>query len=221
MRAKQAKSGAIVLSKAQTKGRGQRENSWESEEGKNLTFSLVYFPIELSPSNQFYITLWVSVSLAQALEELKVDNVKIKWPNDILVNEKKICGLLIENGIKGRFITQSIIGIGFNVNQLVFQNGKATSLSLEKKETFSLEYVMEVILNNLEDNMRLIEKGDSYKLKTSYLSKLFWRNELKPFYDNEGRFQGTIISVDDLGRLIINKGEKDKIYQHKEVQFLY
>ncbi len=123
--------GTAVAAHKQTAGRGQRGNSWESEPGKNLTFSLLLKPKALPAARQFEISQIVSIAVAQVLrEELGTDDVKIKWPNDIYYKDKKIVGILIENSLTGAAIERSIAGIGINVNQATFHSDAPNPISM-------------------------------------------------------------------------------------------
>ena len=105
-----------VWAERQTAGRGQRGNSWESEPGKNLTFSIVLYPTVLKARQQFYLSMLVSTAVVYALNNY-TKGFSVKWPNDIYWNDKKIAGILIENELEGNYVMQSIVGIGLNVNQ--------------------------------------------------------------------------------------------------------
>ena len=124
--------GLVVFSENQTDGKGQRGNSWITERGKNLTFSLFLKPSILI-STQFVLSKIVSLSIVDFLMEMGVKDVKIKWPNDIYCGDKKIAGILIENTISEGKINNCIVGIGLNVNQVNFDSSiqNATSLKLE------------------------------------------------------------------------------------------
>ena len=112
----------IVTAKTQTKGRGQMGTFWHVQEGKNLTCSVFKrfdkFPVDHS----FYISIVTSLAIVRALHRFNVPKLRVKWPNDILSEEKKICGILIENIVKQSQLEASVIGIGLNVNQSEFQN---------------------------------------------------------------------------------------------------
>ena len=111
-----AKEFHTVWAEYQTAGKGQRGNSWESENGKNLTFSTVLYPTSLKAKDQFYLSMIVAFATVDALGDY-TDGFSIKWPNDIYWKDQKIGGILIENELEGAYITQSNIGIGINVNQ--------------------------------------------------------------------------------------------------------
>ena len=121
----------VVSTYNQTAGRGQRGNSWESEPHKNLTFSVLLKPQHIIAREQFYISEIVSVAIVNTLRKYIIDQpIAIKWPNDIYVNDDKICGILIENTLSGYSISQSIAGIGININQQTFLSNAPNPISL-------------------------------------------------------------------------------------------
>ncbi len=134
--------GTLIIAKAQTKGRGQLGNIWQTESGKNLTVSYILYPNFLSPDKQFYLNMAVALGIREFCESICAEHVQIKWPNDILINGKKVCGVLIENALQGSKIQHSVIGIGININQSKFdaELPHATSILLENKnQTLAIE----------------------------------------------------------------------------------
>ncbi|MFI5140988.1 MAG: biotin--[acetyl-CoA-carboxylase] ligase [Bacteroidia bacterium] len=108
----QVAEGTIVFTHNQTKGRGQVGNTWQAETGKNLTFSMVLHPNFLAVEKQFYLSKITSLAVFGMLTEFlntSLYDIKIKWPNDILVNDKKIAGILIENILRGNFLQSSVM----------------------------------------------------------------------------------------------------------------
>ena len=126
-----AKEFYTVLADSQTKGKGQRGNHWESEAGKNLTFSIVLYPTALEVKKHFCLSMLAALSCIEALGAY-TDGFSIKWPNDIYWKDKKIGGILIENELEGGYIVQSIIGIGLNINQEVFYSNAPNPVSLKQ-----------------------------------------------------------------------------------------
>ena len=114
--------GAVIATREQTAGRGQRGNSWEAEPGKNLTFSMLLRPRGLHAARQFELSMVVSLAIADAIDALLPQGVRtaVKWPNDIYIGMEKVCGILIENRLAGPFIEYSVAGIGININQRRF-----------------------------------------------------------------------------------------------------
>ena len=141
----------IVVADEQRKGRGQMGADWQSEAGKNLTFSLLKHFDHLLIENRFRLNICVSLAIAGALSEQHVPNLSIKWPNDILSGNAKICGILIENILMGDKIRTSIIGIGLNVNQMTFDNlENVSSLKLLLGRTLNLDELLHKIALHLE-----------------------------------------------------------------------
>ena len=115
--------GTLVHTAEQTEGRGQRGSVWKTEKTSNLTASLVLKPTFLDLKNQHYLYQISALACYDALAELLDSSqfdIKIKWPNDILVNKQKIAGILIENNISNTQLSWSVVGVGFNVNQTIF-----------------------------------------------------------------------------------------------------
>lgn len=127
-----ANHGDALMAIEQTAGRGQRGNSWEAEPGRNITLSLMLRPDNLPATRQFEVSEAVALGVADLLDGLGIDNVKVKWPNDIYVGNNKICGILIENTLAGTMIVRSIAGIGLNVNQTVFRSDAPNPISLKQ-----------------------------------------------------------------------------------------
>lgn len=120
-----------VTAEFQTAGKGQRGNTWEAEEGKNLLFSFVLYPSFLEARRQFILSQIVSLAIKEELSRWS-DEITIKWPNDIYWKDKKICGILIENDLSGHHIRRSIAGIGININQEVFNSDAPNPVSLKQ-----------------------------------------------------------------------------------------
>ncbi len=214
----------VVVAKNQLKGRGQMGTHWISEEGKNLTFSVLKENKDLSTDDSFLLNIIVSLALVNGLKGLQVPDLKIKWPNDILSGTSKICGILIENIISGNKIKASIIGIGLNTNQTIFHNvPKASSLKLLLGKTFDLDGLLEVLLNSLEATFQNVQKTGIEKLWEVYRENLFRRDKPSTFEDPNGRkFMGFIRGVSLEGKLIIAlEDDIKKEFRFKEVTLLY
>ncbi|MDB4088037.1 biotin--[acetyl-CoA-carboxylase] ligase [Flavobacteriales bacterium] len=216
-------NGSVILAHNQTKGRGQRGNQWESEDGKNLTFSIYLKTNFISINNNFLL----SMAVCNALHELVLnhcENTEIKWPNDILVSGKKIAGILIENTLKGVNLNYSIIGIGLNVNQSKYnQNNLATSLLLESK----IEQDKQVLLNNyfkyLEIQIRKLELNKIEEIKMYYFSNLIgFKTELDYLIVKDNiQVKGEIINVKNNGFLVMKINRKEiREFEMKEVKLL-
>ncbi len=152
--------GAIFVTDDQTAGRGQRGNSWEAAPGENLTFSILLRPRTITPIESFTISMLTSLSIADALEaHLHGKHVMIKWPNDIYVDDLKLCGILIENSFMGRTIAHSIVGIGINVNQRQFLSDAPNPVSMANLA--DRHFDLHVLLN--EVGQRILDDFDAYE----------------------------------------------------------
>ncbi len=206
-----------VLADYQTAGRGCGTNTWESERGKNLTFSLLIYPTEVPANRQFAISEWVSVALCETLEQYIYNKVEIKWPNDIYVEGKKIAGILIENTLKGDHIKESIIGIGLNVNQQEFLSNAPNPVSL--CQLLGHEVDREALLMRFLQRKPLVptEGTDCF----SYRNRLYRKGQLATYQDQNGCFKATIMDVEPDGRLVmVDEEGRERRYAFKEVQFI-
>lgn len=200
---KPLKDYTVVLTTNQTEGRGQRGTSWESEPGKNLALSVFKDVSGLALEQSFLISIVTSLAVLRGLKTLGVPKLKIKWPNDILSENKKICGILIENVIQQQQYKASIIGIGINVNQTSFPNlPQASSLKNITGRVFDFDELTNCILNELEKGFTLLENGKITDLKKDYENHLFRKNKPSTFKDANGNFfTGYIKNVSDSGAL--------------------
>jgi BirA family transcriptional regulator, biotin operon repressor / biotin---[acetyl-CoA-carboxylase] ligase len=212
--------GTLVITDHQQAGKGQRGNRWQAEPNLNFTFSLILKPTFLAISNQFILNQCISLGIADFINELLSQEVKIKWPNDILIQEKKVCGILIENTLNGEQIQQSVIGIGLNVNQKQFESRQATSLALISKRDYLLAAILDRLLEYLEVRYLQLKRGEFEAIQTDYLSRLFRINVAHQYQAGLTQFEGTITGVDGRGRLKI-KTDEERVFDVKEVTFIY
>ena len=203
-------------------GRGMGKNTWFSEAGMNITGSLVVFPSFLKAEEQFSVSLIASLSICDLLD-MYFDEVRIKWPNDILINGSKICGLLVEHAISGRNISHSIIGIGLNVNQRSFPPDipGPTSFRQELGMEINLDELRDLLLDFLESRIARAEKGNFRMQRKQYLSKLYRYREFAPYRSGDEWFRARIIDIDRHGKLILETetGEISN-YGFKEIEFI-
>lgn len=211
--------GALIITDNQTSGKGQRGNTWEAEASKNLTFSIVLKPSFLHITDQFYLNIVISLAITDYLSQIMDQSVKIKWPNDIYCNTNKLGGILIENSIKNNRIADSIVGIGLNVNQTNFNVPTATSISLICNQNFDTRIVLSKLLPNIENRYFQLRNMQYDKLKKDYYQKMYKFNEWSSFFDKE-EFEGKIIGIDEIGRLLIDRKNGLKAFDIKEVRFL-
>ena len=210
----------VVVSEYQTAGRGCGTNSWESERGKNLTFSLLIHPTEITADCQFRISEAVSLALCETLDGYVTDRqVSVKWPNDIYVDDCKICGMLIENRLRGRLMTDSIIGIGLNVNQREFFSDAPNPVSLV--QLLGHEVALEPLLQAFLQKLELTLQMDPETLGKAYRNRLYRRGAEHEYRDGKGLFRAKLLNVLDDGRLVLLDTEGTaRIYAFKEVQFV-
>jgi BirA family transcriptional regulator, biotin operon repressor / biotin---[acetyl-CoA-carboxylase] ligase len=211
--------GSAVITSNQTAGRGQRGNSWEAQPFKNLTFSILLKPSFLPVLKQFYLTMVVSLGIRDYLTEETNGKVHIKWPNDILVEEKKICGILIENQITGQKLSGSIIGVGLNVNQQYFGINTATSMMLVTGQQYDLPVLFENVLSKIEARYLQLREGKLDLLKEAYLNALYLRNRSHTFYSGNAAFTGVITGIDEIGRLKVETDKVVKTFDIKEIRY--
>ena len=213
-----------VIAKRQTNGRGQIGTIWSSQSSKNLTFSVFKDVSAYHLESPFYISMVTSLALIKTLRCFSINKLSVKWPNDILSENKKICGILIENVFKQNKFADSIIGIGLNVNQVEFDNlPQASSLRLISGRVFDLDEVAHVIIKNLKHYFNLLKKGEFDVLKAKYETYLFRKNKPSTFKDAEGRlFSGFIKGVSNYGSLqILLEDDIVKEFEFKTITLLY
>jgi BirA family biotin operon repressor/biotin-[acetyl-CoA-carboxylase] ligase len=207
----------VVVADFQTAGKGCGSNSWESERGQNLTFSMLIHPEALEAKEQFRITEVVSVALCNTLERYIYKEVDIKWPNDIYVGDQKICVILIENRLQGSVIKDSIIGIGLNVNQQAFLSDAPNPVSmwqLTGQET-NREVLLEAFLQAFN------EAWESEAISKAYRQRLYRREGYHAFCDKDGRFEAKLRNVLNDGMLVLEDREgQRRNYAFKEIKYI-
>ncbi len=214
----------IIVTSEQTKGRGQMGTVWSSEKDKNLIFSVFKELKTLSIEDSFYVSIVTSLAIHRALKEANIPKLKIKWPNDILSEKNKICGILIENVIKNNKLSSCIIGIGLNVNQTEFKNlPKASSLKSTIGKHFNLDELLTNIINQLKHYFTRLDNGDLAELKLEYEGELFRKNKPSTFKNAEGNmFSGFIKGISDSGKLnVLLEDEVIQEFSLKEITLLY
>lgn len=213
--------GTVIVTDHQTAGRGQMGTHWHSGSGKNLTFSIILYPDFLAATDQFYLNKAIAVALVTSLSPL-LPGIRIKWPNDIYIQNRKLAGILIQNQIRGQHLQASVIGIGLNVRQTDFPSEvpNATSLLLEGVEVVSLNQLLKVILSGLDNHYRQLRQQPS-SLDATYRHLLYRRQEATRFELSDGTtVEGYIQDVDASGRLEVslNNGKKH-FFSFKEIVY--
>lgn len=216
--------GTVIFSSFQKAGRGQRGSNWESEAGKNMLLSYILYPVFLPVSNHFSLNQAISLALQETLQQFTIEEIKIKWPNDILAGNEKIAGILIENTIRNVKLIHAIAGAGININQLQFENYQppATSLAKLENKTFVTATILKVLNHHIDKWYSLLRVGNYAKINEAFLSKLFQYNQPARYESSGIRFNGTITGIASDGRLkILREDGTDVVFANKEVKFLY
>ena len=210
----------VIITEHQTAGRGQGQNSWQSDAGKNLLFSIVLFPENIKAEEQFYLSKVTSLSVRDTVSEFTSGPV-IKWPNDILAGRGKISGILIENSIGEEFIKNSIAGIGININQTEFSfPGNPTSLKLLTGNELSPDIVFEKFLSVFEYWFNLLEEKDFSQIDREYFKHLFGFQKKNKFILAGKPLEAVMSEIQKDGQmvLVMENNEKRK-FGFREIEF--
>ena len=218
----------------QSAGKGQQGAKWESEKGKNLLVSILLYPNELEKKHPFRLTQLFTVATIQALRVVEPEQTcSIKWPNDIYCGDKKLAGILIENVLSEDGIEKSVLGMGLNVNQVVFSEALPNPISLQllTQKTYDIDN----ILNNIVAELKKIRQMDEAELKSIYLSHLYRRDGFYPYVEipvtedpmtiaktnMEGAFNAKIVDIKPDGEIELEKENNErKIYHFKQIKYI-
>ncbi|WP_299012312.1 biotin--[acetyl-CoA-carboxylase] ligase [uncultured Polaribacter sp.] len=214
----------VIVTDMQLKGKGQQDSVWLSEPYKNLTFSVLIYFSDLLLRNANFLNFAISAAIFDVLEKENIPNLKIKWPNDILSANQKICGVLLENNFKGVKIRSSVVGIGLNVNQTGFSKklNKVSSLKLIANKEFNLDLLLHKLIKKIQENITLLNAKRFKLLENKYMNNLYKKNTATMFKDsNNVVFMGIIVGVSHSGKLQIElENGMIKEYGIKEIAFL-
>ena len=217
----------VICARQQTAGIGQQGSVWAAEPYKNLTFSLILKPTFLAAEEQYRLTMAIALAIAESIDEVfskftTHNSTSIKWPNDIYVGDKKICGTLITNQISGSNLSQSICGIGLNVNQTKFPDWvpNPTSLKLLTGENYQLDTILNTILTNIEKEYTQLKHNDN-NIEVQYVNRLYRLNvEAGYIYQNQ-TIRATITGINRFGHLQLNTADGEHINcALKEIKFV-
>jgi BirA family biotin operon repressor/biotin-[acetyl-CoA-carboxylase] ligase len=215
--------GTVVIAEFQTGGRGQQGNSWFSSRGDNLLFSLLLCPKNLLANEVFIISCITSLAIEKTLSQF-IDNVRIKWPNDIYWNDKKIAGILIENNLQEGFVKSSVIGIGLNINEQRFSADLPNPVSLCQitKTEHDKTQILDIFLREFSALYQQFEQGKAAEIKEKYMRNLYRADGYHWFEDCNGKFSAKITDVLSSGHLVLKTKEKEeRKYAFKEVRFAF
>ena len=200
--------GTVIYTPSQTAGRGQKGNSWESEDGKNLTFSLLLKRPPVKARDQFCLSEAAALAVIEALTAEAGEGFSVKWPNDVYWQDKKVCGMLIENSLDGSDIANCIIGIGINVNQEIFLSDAPNPISLTNitGRQHDLESLLKRVCSRIEQLAASLGDDNARRdLHQHYMTALY-RNDgkLHPFEDAAGsHFMACVAAIAPDGTLTL------------------
>jgi len=217
---KLAEHGAVVITKFQSNGRGQSGNSWQSEGGDNLLLSVLITSPNTLADKQVYLNLFACLSVFDLINSYFPNRTKIKWPNDVYVDKKKIAGILIENNIQGNSIKSSIIGIGINVNQIIFDERKAISFRKLGSKITDLRNLETELITILNSRFADLMKPNHELLMNEYTNVLYQKDELAKYRSGENIFDGIITGIDESGKLKVQTSGEINLFNFKEIIFL-
>lgn len=214
--------GTVILAEEQFAGRGQVNNVWYSEPGKNLTLSLLLKPGFLNPDDQFLLNQCISLAINDTLATIIGTSVKIKWPNDVYFNHDKLGGILIESGIRGAVLKHAIVGIGLNVNQQDFPADikNVTSISKILHQDYDILLFLNDLCRSIENRYLQLKSGNSESIKQDYMRNLYLLNQDARFNIKGCEVDGNIKGVDRHGFLEVLIDGKLNKYNFKEIAFI-
>ncbi|HSP40058.1 MAG TPA: biotin--[acetyl-CoA-carboxylase] ligase [Gillisia sp.] len=213
-----------IIAEHQIAGRGQRGTSWVSNRGENLTMSVVYSNPRVGIQDQFLLSATVALAILEPLKELKINNLKLKWPNDIMSANQKIGGILIENILSNGRITAAIIGLGLNVNQMTYSDlPKAASLRSVSGRSFDIDELAAGICRSIENKLNDLGTVKAEELLKDYEGNLFRKNKVSTFlFPNGDLLTGIIKGITPTGLLkVMVEDEALKLFDLKEIKLLF
>ncbi len=203
-------------------GKGQGSRKWVSEPGRNLTGTLTIFPENFEASRQFILSKTFALAAVDFLE-MFIEDVRLKWPNDLYAGDKKIGGILIESAIMGRFIDRMIMGVGININQVVFPDSlpNPISISVLTGWDYDLVEIENLFLDCFLNKYGLIETGRITEIDKQYIRKLYRYEEITEFKTGETILKARITGVTEYGHLILETGSGEvRTFAYQEVEYV-
>ena len=215
----------VIWAHDQTQGKGQQGASWRSLPGQSLTISLFRRFDRFPARYQFYLNLGISIGVYQALSHFGLPELAVKWPNDILSEGKKLCGILVENQLDGKQLGSAVIGIGLNVNEASFPAlPKATSMRLSTGRQFDLDEVCDILVTSVLREIRRLDKHTLAEFQAQY-QKLLFRQGVESLFEGPDQepFRGLIEGIDEQGRLLVRHLIDGKVHAYlpKQISLQY
>ena len=218
--------GTVIYTPCQTAGRGQKGNFWESEEGKNLTFSFLLKRPPVKARDQFYLSEAAALAVVEVLSAEAGDGFTVKWPNDVYWRDKKICGMLIENSLDGTDIATCIIGIGINVNQQAFVSDAPNPVSLINitGREHDLDALMRQVCSRIEKTVETLADDNARQdLHNRYMAALYRNDGARHLYEDAAgnRFMASVADIAPDGTLtLLHEDGTRHGYLFKEVRHI-
>ena len=221
---KEVKEGTLVWTGFQTAGRGQNQNTWESERNANLTFSLLLCPDFLPATEQFLLSQAAALGIVDFLSSFcELQELSIKWSNDVYQKDKKICGMLIENLLSGNSISHTILGIGINMNQVIFKGDAPNPVSVKQinGKTHDLNVAIHAVRNAILNRYMQLLRDEKAQIRKEYVDILYRGKGYFTYKDKSGEFLACIKEIRDTGMLVLetDAGE-ERVYAFKEVVYV-
>ena len=215
--------GTVISADFQRQGRGQLGSSWQAEAGQNIITSFILYPVFISPRHQFHFNQAIALSVYDFVSAQVSATVRIKWPNDIYVDDKKLGGILIQNNVSPNSIKSSVAGIGINVNQLHFPENLPNPCSLAQltAKTYDIRSLIALLGECVEKRYLQLRRGQIEQIQKDYILCLYRFMEDSLFRRIDGHvFSGRITGLSETGKLLIHHQDGEEAFGLKEIQFL-
>ncbi len=214
--------GTVIWAHYQSKGRGQIGSNWSAEAGQSLLMSVILQPRFLMAYQQFTLNILASLAVRSALNSFGIQ-AQIKWPNDIYVGKRKICGILIQNILQGKSIKNTVIGIGLNVNQNDFDQSlpNPTSMKMMSEKTYNVANVKSSVCEHLQDYYLRLKEDGFEVLKKEYLDLLYLKDQESHYEVEKNKIKGKIIGISDLGKLQMEVEGEVREFNFRELRYLH
>jgi len=221
---KSVEEGMLVRTGFQTAGRGQSQNIWESERNANLTFSILLCPDFILPTEQFLLSQITALGIVDFLSSFcELQDVSIKWSNDIYWQDKKICGMLIENLLSGHSISHTILGVGINMNQITFKGDAPNPVSVKQinGKSYELDLAIIAVKNAVLNRYIQLLRDEKAQIRKDYFNRLYRGKGYFSYRDKSGEFLARIKNIHDDGLLVLEtESGEERVYAFKEVSFV-
>ena len=214
--------GTAISAGYQVNGRGQIGRKWEGEQDKNLYTSIILKPSFIPANDHFCLNQAVALAVSSLIDDYISIKSKIKWPNDIYVENRKICGILIQNILSGANIQFSVIGIGININQEEFHPDipNPTSFYMENNSYVDIVEVRNSLFYYVEYWYEMLKEDKNIEINSHYHKKMYRIGQITSFKYENSYIRGTIEGVDEKGKLKLKKENETIAYNLNEIKML-